>query len=134
MTGIVDDAVGRAEKTEWVSTQGARKVATATSYGIWLLLPRAEAAFGKTNPFFGVEYGSWARYRDTPLWLNFWNPPSDLRRRLQPLRQENPPELMEIGKQLRIRIELPVGKERREVLDAVVARVLEIARLISPER
>ena len=91
LTGIVDDAVGRAEKTEWVSTQGARKVATATSYGIWLTLPRAEAAFGKTNPFFGVEYGSWARYRDTPLWLNFWDPPSDLRRKLQPLRQENPP-------------------------------------------
>ena len=113
LTGIVDDVVGRAEETEWVSTKGARKVATATSYGIWLTLPRAEAAFGKTSPFFGVEYGSWARYRDTPLWLNFWDPPSDLRRKLQPLRQENPPELMEIGTQLRIPIELPVGRGAR---------------------
>ena len=133
LTGIVDDAVGRAEKTEWVSTQGARKVATATSYGIWLTLPRAEAAFGKTNPFFGVEYGSWARYRDAPLWLNFWSPPADLRRTLEPLKHRSPPEMMEIGNQLRIPIELPVGRERGEVLDAVVKRLLAIARLITPE-
>ena len=133
LTHIVDDAVSRVSKTEWVSTKGARMVATATSYGVWLRFSRAEAVFGKTSSYFGVAYGSWARYRDTPLWLNFSNPPADLRRTLEPLRDRNPPELIETGNKLRIPIELPVGKERGEVLDAVVARLLEIARLLTPD-
>ena len=130
---IVDDAVGLAKETEWVSTKGARMTATATSYGAWITLPRAEGAFGKTSLFFGVEYESWVRYRDTPLWLNFWDPPPGVRLKLEPLRHRSPPELVEIGNQLRIPIEFPVGKERSAVLGAVVTRLLAIARLITPE-
>ncbi len=133
LTRIVDDAVHRVRKTEWVSVKGARMAATATSYGIWLTFPRAEKVFGKFSSYFGVSYGSWARYRDTPLWLRFSNPPADLRRRLEQLRDRNRLELIGTGRKLRIPIELPVGKERGEVLDAVEARVLEIARLITPE-
>lgn len=136
-TGIVDDAVTRVRKTEWVSTKRANKrrrmVGMATSYGIWLTFPRAETEFGKFSSYFGVDYGCWARYRATPLWLNFWNPPADLRRTLEPLRDRNPPEIIGTGKRLRIPIELPVGKERGEVLDAVVERLLAIARLIAPK-
>ena len=134
LTGIVDDAVGRVSRTEWVSTKGARMAATATSYGIWLTFPRAEEVFGKFGSYFGVSYGSWARVRPTPLWLVFSNPPADLRRALEPLRDRNPPELIGTGSRLSIPIELPVGKERGEVLDAVAERLLTIARLIAPER
>ena len=133
LTRIVDDAVHRVRKTEWVSVKGARMAATATSYGIWLTFPRAEKVFGKFSSYFGVSYGHWARYRDTPLWLRFSNPPADLRRRLEQLRDRNRLELIGTGRKLRIPIELPVGRERGEVLDAVVARLLEIARLITPE-
>ena len=133
LTRIVDDAVHRVRKTEWVSVKGRNLVGTATSYGIWLKFPRAETMLGKFSSYFGVSYGSWARYRDTPLWLRFSNPPADLRRRLEQLRDRNRLELIGTGRKLRIPIELPVGKERGEVLDAVEARVLEIARLITPE-
>ena len=133
LTGIVDDAIGRISKTEWVSIKGARMAATATSYGIWLTFPRAEEEFGKFYSYFGVSYGRWARDRDTPLWLVFSNPPADLRHTLEPLRDRNPPELIGTGKKFGVPIELPVGKERGEVLDAVVERVLGIARLIAPE-
>ncbi len=133
LTGIVDEVVGRVKKTEWVSTKGAKLVGTATSYGIWLTFPRAKAVFGKFSSYFGVDYGCWARYRDTPLWLNFWSPPSDLRRALEPLRHSDLPELVETGTKLRVPIKLPVGRERGEVLDAVEARVLAIARLLTPE-
>ena len=137
LTRLVDDAVGRISKTEWVSTKRANKrakmTATATSYGIWLTFPRAVEAFGKFGSYFGVSYGRWARDRDTPLWLVFSNPPADLRRTLEPLRDRNPPELIGTGNKLSVPIELPVGKERGEVLEAVVERLLAIARLIAPE-
>ncbi len=133
LTGIVDDTVARVRKTEWVSTKGAKMVGTAASYGIWLKFPRAEAAFGKFGSYFGVSYGHWARYRDTPLWLWFWDTPADLRRRLEQLRDRNRLELVGTGKKLHIPIELPVAKERGAVLDAVADRLLSIARLITPE-
>ena len=132
-TGIVDDAVGRISKTEWVSTKRARMVATATSYGVWLTFSRAVEVFGKFGSYFGVSYGNWARHRDTPLWLWIWDAPADLRRRLEPLRDRDPPELIGTGKKLSVPIELPVGKERGEVLDAVVKRLLAIERLIATE-
>ena len=133
LTGIVVDAVRRTSKTEWVSIKGAAMAATATSYGIWLKFPRAEEVFGRLGSYFGVSYGRWARDRDTPLWLVFSNPPVDLRHKLEPLRDRNPPELFGTGKKLGVPIELPVGKERGEVLEAVVARLQAIERLIAPE-
>ena len=133
LTGIVDDAVGRVRDTEWVSIKRARMAATAKSYGIWLTFPRAEEVFGGFSSYFGVSYGDWARHRDTPLWLWFWDAPADLRHTLEPLRDRNPPELIGTGNRLRVPIELPVRRERGEVLDAVVERLLAIARLIAPE-
>jgi len=82
---------------------------------------------------FGVSYSDWAQHRDTPLWLWFSDPPPDLRRRLEQLRDGNRLELIGTGKKLHVPIELPVGKERGAVLDTVVNRLLEIARLITPE-
>ena len=133
LSGLVDDAVRRAGETKWVSTKGARMAATAKSYGIWLTFPRAETALGTTSPFFGVRYDLWARNRDTPLWLRFHHAPAVLRRALEPLRQGNPPGLLETDNWVNVPIELPVGTERGAVLDAVVARLLEIARLLASE-
>ena len=135
LTGLVDSAVSCANQTEWASTTGHKMVGTATSYGVWLRFLRAETVFGKAMAFFSVEYRFWAQCGHTPLWLSFWTSvtPPDLRRALEPLRHRNPPELIESDEHVRIPIELPVGKERGAVLDAVVARLEEIARLIAPE-
>ena len=133
-TRVVNDAVGRVKKTEWVSTKGTKRVGTATSYGVWLGFPRVEP-IGKVHGFFGVHYGFWARSGDTPLWLFFMKSrvSADMRRALEPLRHRTPPELIEAPRHIRFPIALPVGKERGAVLDAVVTRLLEIARLITPE-
>ena len=84
-TSIVDDAIGRVKKTEWMSTEGVRMVATATSYGVWLGFPRVEP-IGKVHGFFGVHHGFWARSRDTPLWLYFMKHrvSADMRRAMFP--------------------------------------------------
>lgn len=130
--GLVDDAIGRVAETRWVSIQGARKAATAKTYGIWMTLPRVRPAMGETTPFFGLDHDLWARHRDTPFWLRFLRPPRSLRLAMETLRQENPPGLLETANWVNVPIELPVGKERGEVLDTVVGRVLEIARLLAP--
>ena len=131
LTGLVDDAVNRANQTEWASTTGSKMGGTATSYGVGLRFLRAETVFGKAVMFLSVEYRFWAQCGHTPLWLSFWKSgtPPDLRRALEPLRHRNPPELIESDADVRIPIKLPVGKERGAVLDAVVARLEEIARL-----
>ena len=56
-----------------------------------------------------------------------------LRRGVETLRQGNPPGLLETDNWVNVPIELPVGKERGAVLDAVVARIMEIARLLAPD-
>ena len=132
-TGLVDDAIGRVAETKWVNIKGARKAATAKTYGIWMTLPRVRSDLGPTTPFFGVDHGLWARRRDTPLWLRFHHPPRSLRWAMEPLRQGNPPGFLETDNWVNVPIELPVGKERGGVLDAVVARLLEIARLLASE-
>ncbi len=71
-----------------------------------------------------------SRQAYNPLWL--WPRPK-LRRRLEQLRDRNRLELIGTGEKLLVPIELPVGKERGEVLDTVEGRLLEIARLITPE-
>ena len=84
--------------------------------------------------FFGIDYSRWARYRDTPLWLVFSEKATpDLRRALEPLRYNDPPELIgAAGQQLKIPIALPVGEEYSAICDAVFARLEEIDRLIAP--
>ena len=135
LTGLVDDAVNCANQTEWASTKGSKMVGTATSYGVGLRFLRAETVFGEAVAGFGVEYRFWAQCGHTPLWLYFWTSttPPDLLSALEPLRHRDPPELIESDEDVRIPIKLPVGKERGAVLDAVVARLEEIARLIAPE-
>ena len=131
---LVEDVIARANETEWASTSGRRMVATATSYGVWLNFSRASAVHEKADALFGIDYSRWPRYRDTPLWLIFSgdSTPPDLRRALEPLRHRDPPELLgEAGQQLKIPIELPVGKEYKAICDAVFARLEEIAQLIA---
>ena len=135
LTRLVDEVVRGAAETEWASVKGRNMVGTATSYGVWMRFTGAEAAFGKADAFFGVDYNRWARYRDAPLWLVFSgrSTPTELRRALEPLRHRDPPELIgEAGQDLKIPIKLPVGKEYKAVRDAVVTRLEEIARLVTP--
>ena len=130
LTRLVDDAISRAVETEWASVEGAKKTATARSYGIWMTFSQANA-----SAFFGIDYASWARYRDTPLWIKFYQnyTSPELYRALEPLRRTDPPELIgPAGGDMNIPIEVPTGKEYNAVCNGVVARLEEIARLIGP--
>ena len=118
---LIDDAIAIAKENEWASTEGYNARSYRRGYGTGLKLGTAKA-------WFGVDYRDWARCRDTPLWL-YLTADSDMLRALEPLRSESPPEFIETGGNVKIPIQVPAGKERSAVLDAVVARLEEIAQL-----
>ena len=93
--------------------------------------------------WFGIRSDLWARRRATPLWLWFFewkNDPDpvdvtfrEARRRLSPLVLSDPPGLVEDGADLFVPIPLPTGVEYDEVVEAVVARLAEIAMLLADD-
>lgn len=126
---LVEGVVNRTKEADWAST--GPMASTGASYGVWMRLSRAE----KADVYFGVDYARWARYGGAPLWLVFYreHTPDDLRLALEPLRHRNPPELIgEPGQNIKVPIELPVGKDYDVVLDNVFDRVQEIVRLVAP--
>ena len=129
LTDIVDDAVKEACEADWADKNGLKVTPQRWGYGTYLNLSGEQA-------WFGLDFESWARYRDTPLWL--WFTPNALsrmgrkKRRLEPLRQRDPPELLEHEDRggLVVPVKLPVDVEHDVVLDAVVKRLREVADLI----
>ncbi len=91
--------------------------------------------------WFGTAYDLWAKHRTTPFWVRFWEwkddpDPVDLtfseaRRRLAPLTQGDPPELIVEGSDLFVPISLPTGVEEEAVVEAIVTRLAEIAALLA---
>ena len=129
---LVDDATTRAREAKWVSTQGLIVTSKPKGYGRYMRLAGATV-------WFGVNFILWSRTRDTPLWLTFHEGNrrmtlGEVRSNLQPLRQKYPPDLIDSGGRMHVPIDLPVSVEYDAVLDAVVERLKEVARLIdSPD-
>ena len=125
---LVDDATTRAREAKWVSTQGLIVTSKPKGYGRYMRLAGATV-------WFGVNFILWSRTRDTPLWLTFHEGNGhmtleEVRSNLQPLRQMYPPDLIDSDGRMHVPIDLPVNVEYDLVLDAVVKRLAEIARLI----
>ena len=127
-------ALMRAARTRAVAdgiadTNGLTISASAAGYGGYLRLADAGA-------WLGVRYGPWARSWDTPCWLSFYEwsgvlSLGEVRRRLAPLEHAAPPGLMEESDgRPAVAIPLPTGVARDAIIDAVVARLAEIAALL----
>jgi hypothetical protein len=94
-----------------------------------------------TCVWLGYNFNDWARFRDTPMWLKLgdqdWRndglKSDEVRRRLQPLHQEEPPGIIDRGNRLLVPISLPLGVEQTAVVDSVVAQLKRVARMIDPQ-
>ncbi len=129
---LIDDAVGRGRDCGWANLSGVKVAPQATGYGRYARLGR-EAAWA--GVWFGVNINRWARQRSTPLWLAFydWRGTLDLvdvRRKLDPLLEEDPPGVLDVSGRPYAPVYLPTGVEYDAVLDAVVTRLKHIADLI----
>ncbi len=122
---LIKDATDRARTKGFVTMKGLQVASQPQGYGRFIrLADRAE-------PWFGISVDDWAQHEVTPLWLRFLSNETS-RKALEPLRRSNPPELFVVGsRRLVVPVELPLGVEYDEVLDAVVERLREIANLFS---
>ena len=121
LENLVYDVIKRLER-EGLAADIGKPGSSRTGYGYNFKLSGAGA-------WFGIDHWKWAERRDTPLWLYLYD--SEIRERLQPLTPEL--ELFELAdNELVVPIYPPVGVEYDTVLNAVVARLKEVAELINP--
>jgi hypothetical protein len=84
--------------------------------------------------YFGVNVNFWAKYRETPFWLQLRGLAGqglfELKEKLQYLEHENPPRLFLEESWYTIPLHVPMGVERKVVLDSLLAQLREIAKKI----
>lgn len=128
---LVDHATERLVASGIADRKGLNKSIRANRYIIYIRLAGAQVAFG-------IEYDKWAKLRETPLWLTFYDgknfmPLNEIWENLVSFRRRDPPELFKVGGETVMPIELPRGVEYDAVLDAVVKRIEGIAYKIDPK-
>ena len=124
---LIDDATERGVRAGWADTKGLRVTPQEWGYGRYLRL-------GGEQTWFGLDFDDWASNRETPLWLWFSTNEERIRRILESPQQLNPCETFNWSDGFAVPIELPVSVEYEAVRDAVVARLRDIARLLSDAR
>ena len=126
---LVDDAVDLARKGNVVNTDKLKVTPRLHGYGRYLRLGSKDADVW-AGAWFGIDYTLWAKYRETPLWINFssnnWDDVvsvDELRERLGNEIWANTPSS--------IPLHLTMGVEYQKVLSDVVKRMVAIAERIS---
>ena len=123
---LIDDVTERGIQAGWADTKRLRATPQVWgAYGRYLRL-------GGEETWFGINFVDWASNWATPLWLWFLKHNTEkVRRVLESPQQQNQPEVFSWNDGLSVLIELPVSVEYEAVRDAVVTRLVEIARLLS---
>jgi len=130
LTSLVDDVVTRAVANGVLRVDGLRATPRSMGYGryVWI---------GKTGAWLGVSFEWWARYRQTPLWLQIQSWPGDpesivLKRvRLTELEHAMPPRLIADSGALLVPLFLPIGVERDAVVADLLSQIDQVASLES---
>ena len=112
LRGIIDEATSCGKNAGFL--QGKRLSPRQEGYG-WAI------QLGGVKTWFGIHFGGWARYRDTPLWLTFeYNE--------RPKLANVTDDIYEVNWKHSIPIDVPATAEHDEVLDSVVASLERVAK------
>ena len=135
LASLIWKAVDLGSAAGWAQRSRLRTGGGEEGWGPYFRLGRGEDLGGA---WLGWNFELWAKKRETPLWLTFteegWTSTLKLdvlRRRLEPLKNEDQPGMIDDGHRLLVPVSLPVGVEEAAVLDAVVARLETVASMIS---
>ena len=130
---IIHAAAKRGRAAGWLSTDGLQAGGNKNGYGQNLRLGGHDHAYG----WLGYQFSDWARFRDTPLWLELGPQEfkggltlAEVRARL--LSQKDPPDVVDRSWRLIVPVPLRVGVEETAVVDSVVALLKRVAKIIDP--
>ncbi|MCY4109403.1 MAG: hypothetical protein OXG11_10285 [Chloroflexi bacterium] len=126
---LIADAVKRVRESGWANTDGLTVGQGFDYYGRYLTLAGASA-------WLGICYKTLEQMPDKPLWLSFYRSKSaasvsveEIRDRLGDLAE---PGLEWYWGEVSVPIDLPAGADRDATLNAIVAQLEDIAKLIDP--
>ena len=122
---LVDDAGRRAASgaeeggSRWANTDGLKRIINPRREGYGRFI-----RIGGVKAWFGIHFGAWARYRDTPLWLTFeYNE--------RPEQAKMNEKVFEIEGKYCLPIDVPADAESEKALESVVERLKEIAKRLT---
>lgn len=129
---LVDDATDRAVDEGHLDIEGLKITPQYRGYGRYVRVKGAGA-------WFGIDSNRWANgsYPDTPIWLQFtqWDennsiPLARTRRALKPFTRSDPRECYDEDDAIVVPFSLPVGVEYESVLESVVCKIQQVAKMI----
>ena len=124
---LVDDVVEFARQRNIINTAGLNVTPRPHGYGRYLRLGSRDADLW-AGGWFGIDYMLWSRYRDTPLWLTFYEGWESVIA-IDELRDKLGNDIW-ANTSSSIPLHLPTGVEYQTVLSDVVERLVEIAKRI----
>ena len=136
LPNIVEAATARGREGGWIDTSSLTSAGTSEGWIRYMRLGRVRGA-ERAGASFGYNFKSWAKHRDTPMHLRLyeWDDTmrlQEVRRRLKPLLQEDPPGVIYEPNYALVPIHLPTGVEETAVVESVVTRLKHVASLIDP--
>ena len=126
---MIAEAVKRVEQSGWANSDGLRVGQGFEFYGRYLRLAGASALLG-------IDFKAVKQMPEKPVWLAFYNDPNaavireTVRSRLGDLAE---PGFVWGSDYTCVPIALPTGADRDATLDAIVAEMERIAKLIDPD-
>jgi hypothetical protein len=120
---LVDDVTGQLKSKGQVSTKGLATTASNSSYGRYMKV-------GDFDCLLKFDAKLWGSQRETPLWFRVYFT-ALAHERLSKLERKDPPQLLRLGNELFIPLQLPIGVERNEVVDSLVTQIEEIAAYLN---
>jgi len=125
---LIEEAVGRLRQSGWANTDGLRTGEGQGYYARYLRLAGASAGLR-------IDYEAAKQTPDKPLWLWFYDDPSasvNMEEVRSALGSKAEPGLESCPGDVCVPIILPEGADRRATLEAIVAELESIAKIIAP--
>ena len=130
---LIADAVKQLEESGWVNTHGLAVGGVRGVYWVKYFF------LGGATTGLRIDYKA-VDQTGKPLWLWFWDSPNpgrsvdfdDVQKKLGALGELAEPGLDWLPKDICVPIDLPVGAGRKAILDAIVAELERIAKIIDP--
>ncbi len=118
------DIASEAESRGYCNRRGLRETPQRYGSGTYIRI-------GAYMPWLGFDAEAWCRLGMSPLWINFFPPPSsptaEIRKKLMRFRSAEPPRCFDFVGRVSVPILLTSGVEKHRIVDDAVRQIGELA-------